>query len=55
MVTLSWVSVVRWRISATSHPTTRPMATPPAAPSTNRRPASANEKVPATTAATAKR
>jgi aryl-alcohol dehydrogenase-like predicted oxidoreductase len=33
----------------------RPTATPPAAPSTNLRPASASEKLPATTAATATR
>jgi hypothetical protein len=52
---VSTATVVRWRISATSRPTTTPMAMPPAAPRTNRRPASASEKLPATTATTATR
>jgi hypothetical protein len=55
IVMLNWASVVRLRISATIHPTAIPIATPPAAPKTNLRPASASEKLPATTAKTATR
>ena len=50
---LTWASVVRARISAITQPTASPIAMPPAAPSTNFRPASASEKLPLTTAATA--
>jgi hypothetical protein len=52
---LTWGSAVRSRMAAMSHPTTRPMAMPPAAPATNSSPASASEKLPPTTAATATR
>ena len=54
-VMLSCVSLTRLRISAITQPTTSPIATPPRPPATNFRPASAREKLPATTAATATR
>ena len=46
---------MRRRASAISQPTASPMATPPTAPTTNRTPACHSEKLPATTAATARR
>jgi hypothetical protein len=55
IVTLSCVSGVRLRISATIQPTVVPIAIPPTAPRTNYSPASASEKLPATTAVTATR
>ena len=55
IVMLTWGSGMRARMVAMTQPTASPMATPPIAPTTNRRPASASEKLPPTTAATANR
>src|SRR4051794_9376125 len=55
IATLSCASSIRLRNSPTSHPTASPIAMPPIAPPTNRRPASASEKLPPMTTATATR